>query len=114
MENIQILQIAIGIIFGGIIVYLYFNNKKGVSTGLDNSENTVSKDLYDVEKERLVSFENEMKEKDNLIIDLKSEIAKKDENLSNLNERLDEEKKRLKEQHDQLKSEFENLLFLLQ
>ena len=109
MENIQILQIAIGIIFGGIIVYLYFNNKKGVSTGLDNSENTVSKDLYDVEKERLVSFENEMKEKDNLIIDLKSEIAKKDENLSNLNERLDEEKKRLKEQHDHLKTEFENL-----
>ena len=105
MENIQILQIAIGIIFGGIIVYLYFNNKKGVSTGLDNSENTVSKDLYDVEKERLVSFENEMKEKDNLIIDLKSEIAKKDENLSNLNERLDEEKKRLKEQHDHLKTE---------
>ena len=109
MENIQILQIAIGIIFGGIIVYLYFNNKKGVSTGLDNSENTVSKDLYDVEKERLVSFENEMKEKDNLIIDLKSEIAKKDENLSNLNERLDEEKKRLKEQHNHLKTEFENL-----
>jgi DNA recombination protein RmuC len=50
-----------------------------------------------------------MKKKENLIIDLKSDIAKKDENLSNLNERLDEEKKRLKEQHDQLKTEFENL-----
>ena len=50
-----------------------------------------------------------MKEKDNLIIDLKSEIAKKDENLSNLNERLDEEKKRLKAQHNHLKTEFENL-----
>ena len=49
------------------------------------------------------------KEKENIIIDLKSEIAKKDENLSNLKERLDEEKNRLKEQHNQLKSEFENL-----
>ena len=109
MENIQILQIVIGIILGGIVVSLYFNNKKGVNTGLDNPENTVSKDLYDVEKERLVSVENEMKEKENLIIDLKSDIAKKDENLSNLKERLEEEKKRLKEQHDQLKTEFENL-----
>jgi DNA recombination protein RmuC len=109
MENIQVLQIVIGVILGGIIVYLYFNNKKSVSTGADNSENTISKDLYDVEKERLISVENEMKKKENLIIDLKSDIAKKDENLSNLNERLDEEKKRLKEQHDQLKTEFENL-----
>jgi len=80
-----------------------------VSTGADNSENTISKDLYDVEKERLISVENEMKKKENLIIDLKSDIAKKDENLSNLNERLDEEKKRLKEQHNHLKTEFENL-----
>ena len=109
MENIQIMQIVVGIIIGGIIAFIYFNNKKGVSTDLDGYKNYVSKDLYEVEKSRLKSVENEIKEKDNLIIDLNSEIAKKDENLSNLNVRLDEEKKRLKEQHDQLKTEFENL-----
>ena len=109
MENIQIMQIVVGIIIGGIIVFIYFNNKKGVNTDLDGYKNYVSKDLYEVEKSRLESVENEIKEKDNLIIDLNSEIAKKDENLSNLNVRLDEEKKRLKEQHDQLKTEFENL-----
>ena len=109
MENIQILQIVVGIIIGGIIAFIYFNNKKGVSTDLDGYKNYVSKDLYEVEKSRLESVEKEIKEKDNLIIDLNSEIAKKDENLSNLNVRLDEEKKRLKEQHDHLKTEFENL-----
>ena len=109
MENIQIMQIVVGIIIGGIIAFIYFNNKKGVSTDLDGYKNYVSKDLYEVEKSRLESVEKEIKEKDNLIIDLNSEIAKKDENLSNLNVRLDEEKKRLKEQHDQLKTEFENL-----
>ena len=109
MENIQIMQIVVGLIIGGIIAFIYFNNKKGVSTDLDGYKNYVSKDLYEVEKSRLESVENELKEKDNLIIDLNSEIAKKDENLSNLNVRLDEEKKRLKEQHDQLKTEFENL-----
>ena len=109
MENIQILQIVVGIIIGGIIAFIYFNNKKGVSTDLDGYKNYVSKDLYEVEKSRLESVEKEIKEKDNLIIDLNSEIAKKDENLSNLNVRLDEEKKRLKEQHEQLKIEFENL-----
>ncbi|SVC24485.1 uncharacterized protein METZ01_LOCUS277339, partial [marine metagenome] len=109
MENIQIMQIVVGIIIGGIIVFIYFNNKKGVSTDLDGYKNYVSKDLYEVEKSRLESVEKEIKEKDNLIIDLNSEIAKKDENLSNLNVRLDEEKKRLKEQHDHLKTEFENL-----
>ena len=109
MENIQILQIVVGIIIGGIIAFIYFNNKKGVSTDLDGYKNYVSKDLYEVEKSRLKSVEKEIKEKDNLIIDLNSEIAKKDENLSNLNVRLDEEKKRLKEQHDHLKTEFENL-----
>ena len=36
MENIQILQISIGIIFGGIIVYLYFNNNKGVNQATIN------------------------------------------------------------------------------
>jgi len=109
MENIQIMQIVVGIIIGGIIAFIYFNNKKGVSTDLDGYKNYVSKDLYEVEKSRLESVEKEIKEKDNLIIDLNSEIAKKDENLSNLNVRLDEEKKRLKEQHDHLKTEFENL-----
>ena len=109
MENIQILQIVVGIIIGGIIAFIYFNNKKGVSTDLDGYNNYVSKDLYEVEKSRLESVEKEIKEKDNLIIDLNSEIAKKDENLSNLNVRLDEEKKRLKAQHEQLKIEFENL-----
>ena len=109
MENIQIMQIVVGIIIGGIIAFIYFNNKKGVSTDLDGYNNYVSKDLYEVEKSRLESVENEIKEKDNLIIDLNSEIAKKDEILSNLNVRLDEEKKRLKEQHEQLKIEFENL-----
>ena len=109
MENIQIMQIVVGIIIGGIIAFIYFNNKKGVSTDLDRYKNYVSKDLYEVEKSRLESVEKEIKEKDNLIIDLNSEIAKKDENLSNLNVRLDKEKIRLKEQHDQLKTEFENL-----
>jgi len=109
MENIQIMQIVVGIIIGGIIAFIYFNNKKGISTDLDGYKNYVSKDLYEVEKSRLESVEKEIKEKDNLIIDLNSEIAKKDENLSNLNVRLDKEKIRLKEQHDQLKTEFENL-----
>ena len=109
MENIQIMQIVVGIIIGGIIAFIYFNNKKGVNTDLDGYKNYVSKDLYEVEKSRLESVEKEIKEKDNLIIDLNSEIAKKDENLSNLNVRLDKEKIRLKEQHDQLKTEFENL-----
>ena len=52
MENIQIMQIVVGIIIGGIIAFIYFNNKKGVSTDLDGYKNYVSKDLYEVEKSR--------------------------------------------------------------
>ena len=109
MELLQVIPIIIGMFLGGMCVYILVKTKQNVTTVVDNSDHTVSKDLYEVEKERLISVENEMKKKENLIIDLKSDIAKKDENLSNLNERLDEEKKRLKEQHDQLKTEFENL-----
>ena len=90
-------------------MFLLIKNRTVDNSSFEHPENFISKDLYEVEKSRLVSVENEIKEKENVIIDLKSEIAKKDENLSNLNERLDEEKNRLKEQHDQLKSEFENL-----
>ena len=57
MENIQIMQIVVGIIIGGIIAFIYFNNKKGVSTDLDGYKNYVSKDLYEVEKSRLESVE---------------------------------------------------------
>jgi len=90
-------------------MFLLIKNRTVDNSSFEHPENFISKDLYEVEKSRLVSVENEIKEKENVIIDLKSEIAKKDENLSNLNERLDEEKNRLKEQHNQLKSEFENL-----
>ena len=90
-------------------MFLLIKNRTVDNSSFEPPENFISKDLYEVEKSRLVSVENEIKEKENVIIDLKSEIAKKDENLSNLNERLDEEKNRLKEQHNQLKSEFENL-----
>jgi len=107
VENL--IPIIFGIIIGGIIVFFYIRNRTVHNTSFEHLENYISKDLYEVEKSRLTSVENDMKEKDNLIIDLKSEIAKKDENLSNLNERLDKEKKLLKEQHDQLKTEFENL-----
>ena len=107
MENL--LPLFFGFIIGGVIVFLFIKSRTVQNRSLEHPEKYVSKDLYEVEKSRLGSLENEMKEKENLIIDLKSEIAKKDENLSNLNERLDEEKKRLKEQHDQLKTEFENL-----
>jgi DNA recombination protein RmuC len=107
MENL--LPLFFGLIIGGVIVFIYIKSSTVQNRSLEHPEKYVSKDLYEVEKFRLGSLENEMKEKENLIIDLKSEIAKKDEILSNLNERLDEEKKRLKEQHDQLKTEFENL-----
>ena len=104
-----LIPIIFGIIIGGIIVFLFIKNRTVDNSGFEHPENFISKDLYEVEKSRLVSVENEIKQKENIIIDLKSEIAKKDENLSNLKERLDEEKNRLKEQHIQLKSEFENL-----
>jgi len=104
-----LIPIIFGIIIGGIIVFLFIKNRTVDNSSFEHPENFISKDLYEVEKSRLVSVENEIKEKENIIIDLKSEIAKKDENLSNLKERLDEEKNRLKEQHNQLKSEFENL-----
>ena len=104
-----LIPIIFGIIIGGIIVFLFIKNRTVDNSSFEHPENFISKDLYEVEKSRLVSVENEIKEKENIIIDLKSEIAKKDENLSNLKERLDEEKNRLKEQHIQLKSEFENL-----
>jgi DNA recombination protein RmuC len=104
-----LIQIIFGIVIGGIIVFLFIKNRTVDNSSFEHPENFISKDLYEVEKSRLVSVENEIKEKENIIIDLKSEIAKKDEILSNLKERLDEEKNRLKEQHNQLKSEFENL-----
>jgi DNA recombination protein RmuC len=104
-----LIPVIFGIIIGGIIMFLLIKNRTVDNSSFEHPENFISKDLYEVEKSRLVSVENEIKEKENVIIDLKSEIAKKDENLSNLNERLDEEKNRLKEQHNQLKSEFENL-----
>ncbi len=104
-----LIPIIFGIIIGGIIVFLFIKNRTVDNSSFEHPENFISKDLYEVEKSRLVSVENEIKEKENIIIDLKSEIAKKDEILSNLKERLDEEKNRLKEQHNQLKSEFENL-----
>ena len=90
-------------------MFLLIKNRTVDNSSFEHPENFISKDLYEVEKSRLVSVKNEIKEKENIINDIKSEIAKKDEKLSNLNERLDEEKNRLKEQHNQLKSEFENL-----
>lgn len=109
MESIQFVYVIIAIIVGGLATFLLLKRSTGKISSSIDTDNYVSKDLYDVEKNRLGTVENDLRKKEDLIITLNSEIAKKDESISNLNEKLTEERKRLKEHHEQLKTQFENL-----
>ena len=71
--------------------------------------NYVSKELYTSEKERSEKIENENREKEELIGNLKADVSSKNTLIETLNSKLDEESKRLIEQQKQLQTQFENM-----
>ena len=105
----EILYLLIGLTTGVIIGVLYSKNKapkNGQNAGLNKY---VSKELYDSEKERSEKVEKENREKEELIGNLKADVASRNTLIDTLNSKLDEEGKRSKEQQKLLQTQFENM-----
>lgn len=105
----ELLYLLIGLAAGlSIGIFYAKSNAKGQNTEADYSQ-YVSKDLYESEKERLENSTNELKHKDELIGNLKAEVASRNTLIESLQKKLEEEGKRLQEQQKQLQMQFENM-----
>ena len=105
----EILNLLIGLAAGISIGILYSKNKESQNRSNSDLNNYVSKELYTSEKERSEKIENENREKEELIGNLKADVSSKNTLIETLNSKLDEESKRLIEQQKQLQTQFENM-----
>ena len=105
----EILYLLIGLAAGISIGVLYSKNKAASNESNSDLNNYVSKELYTSEKERSEKIENENREKEELIGNLKADVSSKNTLIETLNSKLDEESKRLIEQQKQLQTQFENM-----
>lgn len=105
----EILYLLIGLATGISIGVLYSKNKAASNEANSDLNNYVSKELYTSEKERSEKIENENREKEELIGNLKADVSSKNTLIETLNSKLDEESKRLIEQQKQLQIQFENM-----
>ena len=105
----EILYLLIGLTAGISIGVLYSKNKAATNESNSDLNNYVSKELYTSEKERSEKIENENREKEELIGNLKADVSSKNTLIETLNSKLDEESKRLIEQQKQLQTQFENM-----
>ena len=105
----EILYLLIGLAAGISIGVLYSKNKAASNEANSDLNNYVSKELYTSEKERSEKIENENREKEELIGNLKADVSSKNTLIETLNSKLDEESKRLIEQQKQLQTQFENM-----
>ena len=105
----EILYLLIGLAAGISIGVLYSKNKAASNESNADLNNYVSKELYTSEKERSEKIENENREKEELIGNLKADVSSKNTLIETLNSKLDEESKRLIEQQKQLQTQFENM-----
>ena len=105
----EILYLLIGLAAGISIGVLYSKNKSAPNGSNSDLNNYVAKELYTSEKERSEKIENENREKEELIGNLKADVSSKDTLIDTLNSKLDEESKRLIEQQNQLQTKFENM-----
>ena len=105
----EILYLLIGLAAGISIGVLYSKNKAASNESNSDQNNYVSKELYTSEKERSEKIENENREKEELIGNLKADVSSKNTLIETLNSKLDEESKRLIEQQKQLQTKFENM-----
>jgi len=105
----EILYLLIGLATGISIGVLYSKNKAASNEANSDLNNYVSKELYTSEKERSEKIENENREKEELIGNLKADVSSKNTLIETLNSKLDEESKRLIEQQKQLQTQFENM-----
>ena len=105
----EILYLIIGLAAGIIIGLLYSKNKAAQNGSNSDLNNYVTKELYTSEKERSEKIENENREKEELIGNLKADVSSKNTLIDTLNSKLDEESKRLIEQQKQLQTQFKNM-----
>ena len=105
----EILYLLIGLAAGISIGVLYSKNKAASNESNSDLNNYVSKELYTSEKERSEKIENENREKEELIGNLKADVSSKNTLIETLNSKLDEESKRLIKQQKQLQTQFENM-----
>ncbi len=105
----ELLYLLIGLASGISIGILYSKNKAPKNSSDINPEKYVSKELYTAEKERSEKIENENREKEELIGNLKGDVSARNAIIDSLNSKLAEEGKRLAEQQKQLQMQFENM-----
>tara|TARA_B100001057_G_scaffold281491_1_gene281843 strand:- start:536 stop:1858 length:1323 start_codon:yes stop_codon:yes gene_type:complete len=105
----EILYLLIGLTAGIIIGVLYSINKSAQNGSNSDLNNYVAKELYTSEKERSEKIENEKRQKEELIGNLKADVSSRDTLIETLNSKLNEESKRLIEQQKRLQTKFENM-----
>ena len=105
----ELVYLLIGLVSGISIGTLYSKNKIPKNSSDINPDKYVSKELYAAEKERSEKIENENREKEELIGNLKGDVSARNAIIDSLNSKLAEEGKRLAEQQKQLQMQFENM-----